>query len=223
MSVRLGSLENQVDRMFGSLEGFLNKIRIDDTLCLVPEMRRLASVNQEDLNLEPNPRYGDHQDPMVEDIEEAVRDFSGFPSPVIGTAIQDQVRKLIKVPLEDTQIEVDWLRQSLTSELFKLESHPGLVRLADTAGVELTNDNPADFDDLDAESGRNEDVILPEHHQIILPSTHMLDNRSLCKEELRLWIKQATRYLSAIREGVAEKSFQYAHVMRMVASKEMET
>ena len=71
--------------MFGSLEGFLNKIRIDDTLRLVPEMRRLASVDQEDLNLEPNPR-SDHQDPMVEDIEEAVRDFSGFPSPVIGTA-----------------------------------------------------------------------------------------------------------------------------------------
>ena len=70
--------------MFGSLEGFLNKIRIDDTLRLVPEMRRLASVDQEDLNLEPNPRYGDHQDPMVEDIEEAVRDFPGFPSPVIG-------------------------------------------------------------------------------------------------------------------------------------------
>ena len=138
------------------------------------------------------------------------------------------------MPLEDTQIEVDRLRQSLTSELFKLESHPGVVRLADTAGVELTNDNPADFDDLDAEpdgpepdshaeSGRNEDVILPERRQIVLPSTHMLDNRSLCKEELRLRIKQATRYLSAIREGVAEKSFQYAHVMRMVASKAMET
>jgi len=51
----------------------------------------------------------------------------------------------------------------------------------------------------------------------------MLDNRSLCKEELRLWIKQATHYLSAIREGMAEKLFQYAHVMRMVASKVMET
>jgi len=72
--------------MFGSLVGFLNKIRIDDTLRLVPEMWCLASVDQEDLNLEPNPRYGDHQDPMVEDIEEAVRDFSGFLSPVIGTA-----------------------------------------------------------------------------------------------------------------------------------------
>ena len=55
------------------------------------------------------------------------------------------------MPLEDTQIEVDWLHQSLTSELFKLESHPSVVRLADTVGVELTNDNPADFDDLDAE------------------------------------------------------------------------
>ena len=58
MSVRLGLLENQVDRMFGSLEGFLNKIRIDDTLRLVPEMWRLPSVDQEDINLEPTPDTG---------------------------------------------------------------------------------------------------------------------------------------------------------------------
>jgi len=82
---------------------------------------------------------------------------------------------LIKVPLEDAQFEVDRLRQSLSTELFRLESHPDVVQLVDTAGVKLTNDNSADFDDLDAkpdgpdpnphaESGRNEDVILPERH-----------------------------------------------------------
>ena len=57
---------------------------------------------------------------------------------------------MIKVPLEDAQFEVDRLHQSLTTELFRLESHPNVVRLVDTAGVELTNDNPVDFDDLDA-------------------------------------------------------------------------
>ena len=47
VSVRLGLLENQVDRKFGSLEGFLNKIRIDDTLHLVPEMRGLYCPPQD--------------------------------------------------------------------------------------------------------------------------------------------------------------------------------
>jgi len=57
----------------------------------------------------------------------------------------------------------------------------------------------------------------------MLPSTHCPDGHSDRKMELTLRIKQATRYLAAIREAVAEKSFQYAHVMRKSPSKGVRT
>jgi hypothetical protein len=67
------------------------------------------------------------------------------------------------------------------------------------------------------------DVLPPEHKVVMLPSTHLPASHPDCKEELTLRIKQATQYLAAIREAVAEKSFQYAHVMRKAPSKGVRT
>jgi hypothetical protein len=66
-------------------------------------------------------------------------------------------------------------------------------------------------------------VLPPERRTIMLPSTHFSEDHPHRKLELTLRIKQATRYLAAIREAVAEKSFQYAHVMRKSPSKGVRT
>lgn len=129
------------------------------------------------------------------------------------------------------------LRQSLSTELFRLETHPDVVGHITVSGEVFNDENPTAFDDLDvdpdspelpepernADSGGNENVIQPERRPVILPSTHILDNEALCQEELKLRIKQATRYLAAIREAVAEKSFQYTHVMRSAPSQGVRT
>ncbi len=75
-----------MDQFTGSLEGFLRRIQIDDTLRLMPECHCLASVEQEDLDMETSPNFLEHQDMLVEDVKDAVWDLSGLPSPVVGMA-----------------------------------------------------------------------------------------------------------------------------------------
>jgi hypothetical protein len=67
------------------------------------------------------------------------------------------------------------------------------------------------------------EILPPECRTIMLPSTHLPHGHVDRKAELILRVKQATRYLAAIREAVAEKSFQYAHVMRKSPSKGVRT
>jgi hypothetical protein len=97
--------------------------------------------------------------------------------------------------------------------------------------------DPTAFDNLD--NVRNEDVPLPggaagparntitllppEQRPLHLPSRHCPDTHPWRKTELSIRIKQADRYLAALREAVAEKSFQYSHVMRKGASKTVKT
>lgn len=66
-------------------------------------------------------------------------------------------------------------------------------------------------------------VVPPERKTIMLPSTHLPLGHVDRKMELALRIRQATRYLASIREAVAEKSFQYAHVMQKSPSKGVRT
>jgi hypothetical protein len=150
--------------------------------------------------------------------------------------IQDRVRRLLKDPREENRVEVERLRSSLSAEMLQLESHPEAHQLSSANQNYLDIEIPADFDELDVDP---DDLIVlevdqgrigagpdnldhdvpPERRPVILPSTHMRDNPTLCQAELKLRIKQATRYLAAIREAVAEKSFQYSHVMRSAPSK----
>jgi len=135
-------------------------------------------------------------------------------------------------------MDVDRLRHTLSLELLILESHLEVSGVSAPQHVTFNQDNPTTFDNLDddpdpdsehpdqdstrIETQENEDV-QPERRRIILPSTHMPDNPSMCQVELQLRIKQATRYLGAIRNAVAEKSFQYSHVLRLAPSKGAET
>ena len=103
------------------------------------------------------------------------------------------------------------------------------------------NDYPNEFDDLDENLrdipdcsndglwlGRTDlkpelNILPPEQTQLVLPSTHMLHDQTLKEAELVICTKQLTQYLVAIRELVAEKSFQYSHVLRSAPSKGIRT
>jgi hypothetical protein len=126
---------------------------------------------------------------------------------------------------------VEKLCQSLTTDLVRLQTlsvidHPGF---SNTSGLE---DPQAElFEDLDDDienttpscsdfmiSG-SDSASYPEHRPLSLPSHNSTEDPPYSKVELSLRVKQASQYLSAIQEAVAEKSFQYSHVMRGTHSK----
>lgn len=141
---------------------------------------------------------------------------------------------------EENRVEVEQLWSSLSAEMLQLESHPEAHQLSSANQKHLDEEITGNFDELDVDpddpivpevdQGRigarpdNPDHdVPPERRPVILPSTHIWDNPTLCQAELKLRIKQATRYLAAIWEAVAEKSFQYSHVMRSAPSKGAQT
>lgn len=68
--------------------------------------------------------------------------------------------------------------------------------------------------------------LLPERRPLHLPSsygTNTAANHPLRQAELSLRIKQATQYLAALRNAIAEKSFQYSHIVRSATSKGVRT
>ncbi len=153
---------------------------------------------------------------------------------------QDRVRRLAKEPHEEARTEVEQLRQRLTAEFLLLQTLPNTLNL-NNASVDLnTNEaDPCAFDNLDDDSNEpepeserqirlsqnqpNNDMLPPERRSLIFPSTHLPIGHALGKKELDLRIKQAKRYLTAIREAVAEKSFLFSHVMRKAPSKSVRT
>jgi hypothetical protein len=88
VSSRLGTLKKQVDWFTGSLELFLRQIRIDDTLRLVPERQRLASVRWKDLDVDDMPIDLDVDSAaVVEELESSMMDdVSRLASPAALTA-----------------------------------------------------------------------------------------------------------------------------------------
>ena len=153
--------------------------------------------------------------------------------------IQDRVRRLLKDPREDARIEIERLRQNLAAEFLLLQSFTQ-INAVNTHENELEDTDANEFDDLDNDvndaspdrpaelngCGRihaESDIMPPERRPVILPSTHMPHNQALKKAELTLRVRQATRYLAAIREAVAEKSFQFSHVLRAAPSKGVRT
>jgi hypothetical protein len=101
-------------------------------------------------------------------------------------------------------------------------------------------DEPNDFDNLDEElTGLSvplpistttsetpteaTNTIAPERRPLLLPSTCLPKEHSLSKMELHLRKDQANRYVMALREVIAEKSFQYTHIVRVAPRKSVIT
>lgn len=127
------------------------------------------------------------------------------------------------------------LRQSLTTDLVRLHAlsavdQPGfsdICTLEDPhaeAFEDLDNDivniNPSGSDSV---IGYSDSACYPEQRPLNLPSHNSTEDPPYRKVELSLRVKQATQYLCAVREAVAEKSFQYSNVMRGTPSKAIRT
>ena len=148
--------------------------------------------------------------------------------------IQDRVRRLQKQPREEARKEVERRRQRLATELLLLQSYQKTVETSRTLDASYDDEMDVEaFDNLDNEeyhtdaesapSRPSNDESPPEEKLIVLPSTHLPNGHPLRDIELDLRHRQASRYLMAIREAIAEKSFQYSHILRAAPSKSVRT
>jgi len=151
--------------------------------------------------------------------------------------VRDRVKRLQKEPREDCRLEVERLRRILTTDLILLQSlHSALNNAAARNDVE--DPRNASFEEFDDDDGEAESFVAyevfectdpdldlpPERVPLHLPSSHDTPARHKFRPaELDLRVKQATRYLAALRDAIAQKSFQYSHVMRSAPSKGVRT
>lgn len=72
-------------------------------------------------------------------------------------------------------------------------------------------------------NGPKNDTLQPEKINISLPSKWNLDDHPYYQIELKLRIKQAAASLSSLRDLIADKSFQYSHIIRVAPRKGVRT
>jgi hypothetical protein len=155
--------------------------------------------------------------------------------------VRDRVKRLQKEPREDSRLEVDRLRRILNTDLIHLQSlhsalHPTASATAERDAEDLHEESFNDSDDEGAEAQSAEENRIieqwdpeldlpPEHIPLHLPSSYNTNTTAhpLRQAELALRVKQATRYLAGLRDAIAQKSFQYSHVMRSAPSKGIRT
>ncbi len=113
-------------------------------------------------------------------------------------------------------------------------SHVNFEVLPSTSHIDM-----GDFDDLDdvepeleqqtgPEPQRStvsnlEILQTPEIRTNMMPSTSRTANRAAQDMEMDLRKQQAKRYLSGLKELIADKSFQYSHVIRKAPRKTVRT
>jgi hypothetical protein len=157
--------------------------------------------------------------------------------------IQDRVRRLSKYPREEDKGQIESLRQLLIQQLTVLDS---VQRQAVQEGFDSDFTNIIDdvelFDDLDGDGdtdgampnlntrsepalvAASDSVILPpERTTLSIPSNWSSQNNQYRQAELDIRIKQASKTLHSLRDVIAEKSFQYSHVIRVAPKKGVRT
>lgn len=150
--------------------------------------------------------------------------------------MQDLAKRLEKEPREEAKKDVEHKIHSLSCEFERLDA---LQRRAVAATGELRefNEEQEDFDNIDDEvltvdSSLQEDAlgpdetggrIVPERRPLHIPSTCLTQEHPLSKLELVLRKQQANRYVIALREVIAEKSFQFTHIIRVAPRKSVVT
>jgi hypothetical protein len=72
-------------------------------------------------------------------------------------------------------------------------------------------------------AARNNDISLPERRRLSIPSRWVTNESSYRSVELDLRMQQAARILSGLRDLIAEKSFQFSHVIRVAPRKGVRT
>lgn len=158
--------------------------------------------------------------------------------------IQDRARRFALDPRQDDGDAIKKLREALSIQLEVLE---GLRhRVAAEEFVDESADilgDPAVFDNLDMEdeppavppatrsnaaaaafvSTAPFDILPPESRRLSIPSRWLSTGNVYRAIELKLRTSQADRTLQALRDTIAEKSFQYSHVIRVAPRKAVRT
>ncbi|KAF8799515.1 hypothetical protein BYT27DRAFT_7017072, partial [Phlegmacium glaucopus] len=65
--------------------------------------------------------------------------------------------------------------------------------------------------------------VPPERRRLSMPSSSVTDDHIYIPVELKLRIKQAAKTLEALRDMIADKSFQFSHVIRVAPRKGVHT
>lgn len=160
--------------------------------------------------------------------------------------IQDRVRRLSKYPREYNKRQIESLRQLLIQQLTILD---GVQRQAVQGGftadcTEVVED-PEIFDDIDGDGDMDtalpadptqvqdpetapaaaSDTVVrpPERTTLSIPSNCSSPNTRYRLAELDVRMKQACKTLHSLRDVIAEKSFQFSHVIRVAPRKGVRT
>lgn len=94
----------------------------------------------------------------------------------------------------------------------------------------------ASFDNLDGDEPEDgepetgsgtasnlESFLTPEIRTVVMPSKARTSNRAAHDMEIKLRTEQAERYLSSLQDLIADKSFQYSHIIRQAPRKQIRT
>ncbi|KAF8802333.1 hypothetical protein BYT27DRAFT_7112690 [Phlegmacium glaucopus] len=154
--------------------------------------------------------------------------------------IQDRVRRLGKEPREEDRQDVERLRGLLVAELAQVVSLQTIaVSYVGNMRVVATEHDVEHFENLDEEgpqsaAGRSANSLAaevsapteglaPECQLVSMPSNTLQDDHPLRLVELSLRKDQAARYLQALREVIADKSFHFSDIMRLAPKKSVRT
>ena len=157
---------------------------------------------------------------------------------------------MVREPREDDRKQVERLRESLTAQFDVLDQlynrlTENISSIDDRLRVNepLACDDPSAFDDMDENDGdgstdehadslrtqisalgtAGESARPPEMKCLSIPSTWVSTDNPHRAVELCLRMKQASTTLQALRDNIADKSFQYSHVIRVAPNKGVRT
>ena len=142
--------------------------------------------------------------------------------------VQAHIRRTSKNPSEDNNTQLALLQERLAAEFMALEvtsliTSPGaqpniLYDLEDGEAFEnsdeLDQGNEWGSHDLNLHSIERRTLPLPSYLNVQDPNAGI---------ELLLRVQQAARLLDAVRSNIADKSFQFSHVLRVAPRKSVKT
>ena len=165
--------------------------------------------------------------------------------------LQERIQRHQKEPTEEEKIEIERQRSIMSAEFELLDeslrrclavdgnknndklSFPTTIHRyeEDTEQFEnIDDDLPSSIPDLDSPTIDNSpksldtlETIRPEKRSLIIPSTCLPVGHPLCNLELNLRQQQAKRYINALQEVIAEKSFQYTNIIWVAPRKSVIT
>jgi hypothetical protein len=139
------------------------------------------------------------------------------------------LRQLSKDPQEENVKQIEALHQSILAQFLALEGQQASSGISSGQTTVMDEDDITFFDDLDdteSETQTGEEPALAPanmgRHQIRVPMMPSTSEQPAPREkvaELTLRKRQASKLLKSLRDAIADKSFQYSHVIRVAPRK----